>query len=61
VPGRQAYGDQLLRAHKFGFIPSAVSTQSWNLIFVAAAATGAYDVKSQQPFAFDTRLHPPAA
>lgn len=59
--GQQAYGDRLLSAHKFVVIPSAVSTQSWNLMFVAATATGAYDVKSQQPFALDTRLHPPAA
>jgi RES domain-containing protein len=59
--GQQAYGDQLLSAHKFVVIPSAVSTQSWNLMFVAARAAGAYDLRSQQPFALDTRLHPPAA
>jgi RES domain-containing protein len=59
--GQQAYGAQLLCAHKFVVIPSAVSTQIWNLIFVAATATGAYDVRSQQPFALDSRLHPPAA
>lgn len=59
--GRQAYGDQLLSAHKFVAIPSAVSTHSWNLIFVAATAAGAYDVRLQEPFALDTRLHPPAA
>jgi RES domain-containing protein len=59
--GQQAYGDQLLSAHKFVAIPSAVSTHSWNLIFVAAMAAGAYVVRSQEPFALDTRLHPPAA
>jgi RES domain-containing protein len=59
--GQQAYGDQLLSAHKFVAIPSAVSTHSWNLIFVAAAAAGAYDVRLQEPFALDTRLHPAAA
>ena len=59
--GQQAHGNQLLRAHKFVAIPSAVSTHSWNLIFVAAVAAGAYDVRLQEPFALDTRLHPPAA
>jgi RES domain-containing protein len=59
--GQQAYGDQLLTEHNFVVIPSAVSTQSWNLIFIAAGAAGAYHVTSQQPFALDTRLHPPAA
>jgi RES domain-containing protein len=59
--GQQAYGDQLLSEHKFIAIPSAVSSHSWNLIFVAATAAGAYDVRLQEPFALDTRLHPPAA
>jgi RES domain-containing protein len=59
--GQQTFGDQLLSAHKFVAIPSAVSTHSWNLIFVAAAAAGAYDVRLQEPFALDTRLHPAAA
>ncbi len=58
--GQQVFGDDLLNAHKFVLIPSAVSTRSWNLIFVASKAAGAYGVKSQEPFALDTRLHPPA-
>jgi RES domain-containing protein len=58
--GQQAFGDDLLARHKFILIPSAVSTHSWNLIFVAAKATGAYKLKSQEPFALDPRLHPPA-
>jgi RES domain-containing protein len=58
--GQQAHGNQLLSAHKFIAIPSAVSVHSWNLIFVAARAAGAYDVRLQEPFALDTRLHPPA-
>jgi RES domain-containing protein len=57
--GQQDHGNQLLSAHKFVAIPSAVSVHSWNLIFVAATATGAYDVRWQEPFALDTRLHPP--
>jgi RES domain-containing protein len=58
--GQQAFGDALLARHAFIVIPSAVSTHSWNLIFVATAAAGAYSVRSQEPFALDPRLHPPA-
>jgi RES domain-containing protein len=57
--GQQAFGDALLADHKFVLIPSVVSTHSWNLVFVAARAAGAYAVTSQEPFALDTRLHPP--
>jgi RES domain-containing protein len=59
--GQQTYGDQLLSAHKFVAIPSTVSTHSWNLIFVAATAAGAFEVRLQETFALDTRLHPPVA
>jgi RES domain-containing protein len=57
--GQQQFGDALLAAHAFVVIPSAVSTNSWNLLFVASAAAGAYAQRSQDPFALDTRLHPP--
>jgi RES domain-containing protein len=57
--GQQAFGDDLLIKHKFVLIPSAVSTASWNLIFVGSKAAGAYAVRSQETFALDTRLHPP--
>jgi RES domain-containing protein len=57
--GQQSYGNQLLSQHKFVAIPSAVSNYSWNLIFVATNAAGSYDVRLQEPFALDTRLHPP--
>jgi RES domain-containing protein len=59
--GQQAFGDALLARHKFVVIPSAVSTHSWNLIFNGARAAGAYSIKLQEPFALDTRLHPPGA
>ena len=59
--GQQAFGDALLRTHKFILIPSAVSTHSWNLIFIATTAAGAYAPKFQEPFALDARLHPPIA
>ena len=56
--GQQDHGNQLLRRHKFIAIPSAVSSHSWNLIFIAAAASRGYELKLQEPFALDTRLHP---
>lgn len=58
--GQQAFGDALLAQHKFVVIPSTVSHRSWNFIFVAASAAGAYAVRVQETFALDTRLHPPA-
>lgn len=57
--GQQQFGDGLLAQHAFVLIPSVVSTHSWNLIFVAAAQPG-FAVRSQAPFALDTRLNPPA-
>ncbi|HEX7966896.1 MAG TPA: RES domain-containing protein [Stellaceae bacterium] len=56
--GQQAFGDALLAAHAFVAIPSAVSTHSWNLVFVAANAAGAYALRLQEDSALDTRLHP---
>jgi hypothetical protein len=38
-----------------------VSIYSWNLLFVAEIAAGAYSLRSQERFALDTRLHPPRA
>ena len=58
--GQQAFGDDCLRRHRFVAIPSAVSTHSWNLIFDPMKAAGFYSMKFQEPFALDTRLHPPA-
>lgn len=58
--GQQQFGDGLLNAHKFFLIPSAVSSHSWNLVFVACSAAGAYRVRLQERFALDTRLHPPS-
>jgi RES domain-containing protein len=57
--GQQSFGDALLARHKFVLFPSAVSTHSWNLIFVNTVAAGAYGLRSQEPFALDNRLHPP--
>jgi RES domain-containing protein len=59
--GQQEFGDALLAAHKFVLVPSVVSPNSWNLVFVAARAVGRYILRSQEGFALDTRLHPPQA
>lgn len=56
TPGQQAFGDGLLRAHKFVQIPSVVSKRSWNLIFIAANATSRYVLISQELFVLDPRL-----
>uniref|UniRef100_A0A9E7ZLA3 RES domain-containing protein n=1 Tax=Bosea sp. NBC_00436 TaxID=2969620 RepID=A0A9E7ZLA3_9HYPH len=56
--GQQAFGDGLLREHGFVVVPSVVSTHSWNLLFTAGSS--GYELKAQDPFALDTRLHPPA-
>ncbi len=58
--GQQKFGAKLLADHKFILIPSAVSTHSWNLVFEASRAAGAYKMTRQEVFALDTRLHPPA-
>ena len=59
--GQQAFGARLLAAHAFVLMPSAVSTHSWNLLINRLRATGAYTLLSQEPFALDTRLHPPVS
>ncbi len=58
--GQQQFGDALLGTHKFVLIPSAVSSHSWNLLFVTSAAARGYALRSQERFALDTRLHPPS-
>jgi RES domain-containing protein len=55
--GQQRSGDELLARHKFVVLPSAVSTNSWNV--VATVAAGAYTVRSRERFSLDTRLHRP--
>ncbi len=57
--GQQQFGDDLIASHAFVLIPSVVSTNSWNLIFDPIRAAGSYDLRAQEDFALDTRLHPP--
>ena len=56
-PGQQAFGDALLREHRFVVIPSTVSRHSWNLIFDPAKAVGSHEDALQERFALDPRLH----
>jgi RES domain-containing protein len=56
--GQQTFGDKLLDQHKFILIPSVVSPRSWNVIFVADRAVGAYKQVSQEALSLDTRLNP---
>ncbi|WGM37962.1 RES domain-containing protein [Caulobacter sp. NIBR1757] len=57
--GQQAFGDALLAANPFVLFPSVTSSHSWNLVFTPARAAGLYALRGQEPFALDTRLHPP--
>jgi RES domain-containing protein len=56
---QQGFGDALLAAHLFVLIPSAVSTESWNLIFDPRRAAGKYKLRTQEAFALDGRLNKP--
>jgi RES domain-containing protein len=56
--GQQEFGAALVKTHAFVLLPSVVSLHSWNVIFDPAARP--YDGVSQEPFALDPRLHPPA-
>jgi RES domain-containing protein len=60
-PGRpsanqQAFGDTALATHGIFAIPSAVSSRSWNLVFLAGRPSGIYALRGQERFALDTRL-----
>jgi len=57
--GQQAFGDDLLRHHRFVAIQSVIYTHCWNVIFDPSMAKGLYNMEFQEPFALDTRLHPP--
>ena len=57
--GQQDFGRHLLERHPFVVIPSAVSDQSWNLLFNPHRAHGRYRIDTQRVFALDTRLSHP--
>jgi RES domain-containing protein len=58
---QQIFGDTLLDQHKFVVVPSVVSRNSWNLLFVPTRAANAYALRSQEEFLLDTRLAKPAS
>jgi RES domain-containing protein len=58
--GQQAFGRALLERHLFVVIPSAVTQESWNLLFSPTRVVGRYELESQKRFSLDTRLNPPA-
>jgi RES domain-containing protein len=57
--GQKLYGDSLLANYPIVIIPSAVSSQSWNVLLTSAAATTSCRLLSQDRFALDTRLATP--
>jgi RES domain-containing protein len=59
--GQRLFGDALLGTHQFVALPSVVSPQSWNLIFIPSSASGSYILEEQLPFALDPRLDPVSA
>jgi RES domain-containing protein len=55
-PDQQAFGDQLIDAHPYVLVPSAVSRHSWNLLVnVTTALPLMTDIQSER-FALDPRL-----
>jgi RES domain-containing protein len=62
MPSRnqQRWGANLLAAYGIVMIPSAVSKQSWNLVFEPDAARERYRLRLQIRLSVDTRLNRPA-
>jgi RES domain-containing protein len=58
--GQQAFGRALLEQYPFVVIPSTVTQESWNLLFNPKRAAGRYELETQERFALDPRLNPPA-
>jgi RES domain-containing protein len=58
-PAQQRFGDDLLTSARFVVIPSAVSSNSWNLLMSVPGAAGRYARRSQEPFVLDPRLQSP--
>jgi RES domain-containing protein len=56
---QQSFGADLLRAHTFVVLPSAVSRWSWNLLIDTRRAAEKYTLTSQEPLDLDPRLNPP--
>lgn len=55
-PDQQAFGDQLIDAHPFVLVPSAVSGHSWNLLVNVTTALPLMTDTQVERFALDPRL-----
>jgi RES domain-containing protein len=51
--GQRSFGDTLLGNHAFVALPSVVSPQSWNLIFMPSRLAGSYVLEEQVSFSLD--------
>jgi RES domain-containing protein len=58
--GQQSWGADLLSKHSFVVFPSAVSKESWNVVFEPSMANGKYALRTQGRLVLDTRLNPPS-
>jgi len=57
TPERRAWGAEQLQKHGIIVIPSAVSRQSWNLIFLAPMVPETFQNLTQSDFVLDPRLN----
>lgn len=57
---QQTWGATLLAKHAIVLFPSAVSKESWNLVFEPSLARERYRLRSQTRLSVDTRLSPQA-
>jgi len=57
TPERRAWGAEKLQKHGIIVIPSAVSRQSWNLIFLAPMVPETFQNLTQSDFVLDPRLN----
>ena len=57
TPAQKAWGSERLTKHKIIVLPSAVSTRSWNLVFLAPLASDWFGSIEQSDFVLDPRLH----
>lgn len=58
IPSQQRFGDHLLNEHPIIVIPSAVSTNSWNILIDVKSGAKAFKGRFHERFALDTRLAP---
>lgn len=59
-PNQQLFALQEMQLHPILVLPSAVSPHSWNVVIDVDRVGARLELVSQEPFALDTRLVPPA-